>query len=185
MEQLIQYDKSLLLFLNGLGNANFDSFWLSITKPIYWTPLFLLFLFWVYKKYQLKGMLVILLVLGLGIAFSDQFANLFKYGFKRLRPCHDPELIHKMRLVTCGGQFGFYSAHASTSFFVATFLSVLLRKTQPLLPYLAFSWAVIFAYSRIYLGVHFPGDVFVGLLFGILWGSLFAYFAKKILMRLK
>jgi undecaprenyl-diphosphatase len=60
-----------------------------------------------------------------------------------------------MRIVKCGGQYGFYSAHASNTFFLATYLSILLKKNLKWFPYVIFVWAIVVAYSRIYLGVHF------------------------------
>ncbi|AQX05933.1 phosphatase PAP2 family protein [Elizabethkingia meningoseptica] len=179
MEEVIHSDKELLLYLNGLGSSGFDSFWISLTSPWLWIPFYLLLLFLVYKKYTVKNFLFVLLFIAIGITASDQIANVFKYGFQRLRPCHDPELVNKMRMVVCGGKYGFYSAHASTTFFLATFLSFLIGKNYKFLPYVLFIWAAVVSYSRIYLGVHFPGDVAVGALMGFLLGGLFSMLAKK------
>ncbi|HIC8645921.1 phosphoesterase [Elizabethkingia meningoseptica] len=179
MEEVIHSDKELLLYLNGLGSSGFDSFWISLTSPWLWIPFYLLLLFLVYKKYTVKNFLFVLLFIAIGITASDQIANVFKYGFQRLRPCHDPELVNKMRMVVCGGKYGFYSAHASTTFFLATFLSFLIGKNYKFLPYVLFIWAAVVSYSRIYLGVHFPGDVAVGALMGFLLGGLFSTLAKK------
>jgi len=99
----------------------------------------------------------------------------------RLRPCHDPELISQMRIVKCGGQFGFYSAHASNTFFLATYLSILLKKKLNWFPYVIFVWAVVVSYSRIYLGVHFPIDILMGAFVGLLLGGLFATLARKVI----
>ncbi|NAW51406.1 phosphatase PAP2 family protein [Elizabethkingia argentiflava] len=180
MEKIIHYDKELLLYLNGLGSSDFDFFWLHLTNPWLWMP-FYAFLFWsLYRRYSIKNLLWVLVFIALGVTISDQLANVFKYGLQRLRPCHDPELIHFMRLVECGGSYGFYSAHASTTFFLATFLSFLLKRYYRFLPYILFVWAGIVSYSRIYLGVHFPGDVAVGMVMGLLLGSLGGFWIIKL-----
>ncbi len=86
-----------------------------------------------------------------------------------------------MRIVHCGGQFGFYSAHASNTFFLASYLSFLLKDKLKWFPYTIFVWAVLVSYSRIYLGVHFPIDILVGAFVGILLGVVFSMLAKKVI----
>jgi len=86
-----------------------------------------------------------------------------------------------MRIVKCGGQYGFYSAHASNTFFLASYLSFLLKDKLKWFPYAIFVWAAVVAYSRIYLGVHFPVDILVGAFVGTLLGGLFAMLAKKVI----
>ena len=183
MTELIHEDKELLLWLNGLGDSAFDPFWLLITGKWFWIPLYVIFLYLIVKKHPIKSVVYILIFIALGIAISDQLAGIFKNGFLRLRPCHDPELVTKMRRVTCGGQYGFYSSHASNTFFIATFLSYLLKKYFPFLPILLFSWAILVSYSRIYLGVHFPGDVVVGGIAGTTIGIVFSLLMKNILKK--
>ncbi|MBS1548957.1 MAG: phosphatase PAP2 family protein [Bacteroidetes bacterium] len=185
MKELIHQDKELLLYLNGLGDTAYDPFWLLITGKWFWIPLYVIFLYLILKKYPIKSVGYILLFIALGIGVSDQLAGVFKHGFLRLRPCHNPELMHKMRLVTCGGQYGFYSSHASNSFFLATFLSFLLKKYFPYFPYIIFTWAALVSYSRIYLGVHFPGDILVGTMAGMLIGFLFSYLMGIVLRKNK
>ena len=128
-------------------------------------------------------MCYIVLFVALGITASDQSANIFKFGFERLRPCHDPSLEGLLREVKCGGKFGFYSAHSSNSFFVATYLTILLGKKIKQLPYFLFVWAAIVAYSRVYLGMHFPGDIIIGAIMGILLALFFGTLAKKVIKK--
>ncbi|WP_265429101.1 phosphatase PAP2 family protein [Chryseobacterium sp. YIM B08800] len=181
MEEIIQEDKNLFLYLNNLGDTPFDQFWMMISATWIWVPLYVILCYLLYKNFKLKSLLYILLFIAIGVTVSDQVSGIFKYGVARLRPCHDPSLQNVMRIVKCGGQYGFYSAHASNTFFLASYLSFLLKDKLKWFPYAIFVWAAVVAYSRIYLGVHFPIDILVGAFVGTLLGGLFAMLAKKVI----
>lgn len=181
MEEIIQEDKNLFLYLNNLGDTPFDQFWMMISATWIWVPLYVILCYLLYKNFKLKYLLYILLFIAIGVTVSDQVSGIFKYGVARLRPCHDPSLQNVMRIVKCGGQYGFYSAHASNTFFLASYLSFLLKDKLKWFPYAIFVWAAVVAYSRIYLGVHFPVDILVGAFVGTLLGGLFAMLAKKVI----
>ncbi len=183
MEEIILEDKQAMIFLNNLGSSTFDPFWILVSEKWFWIPLYVIFLYFLYKNFNKKSLFYILLFVALGITASDQIANIFKFGFERLRPCHDPSLEGLLREVKCGGKFGFYSAHSSNSFFVATYLTILLGKKIKQLPYFLFVWAAIVAYSRVYLGMHFPGDIIVGAIMGILLALFFGTLAKKVIRK--
>ena len=183
MEEIILEDKQAMIFLNNLGSSTFDPFWILVSEKWFWIPLYVIFLYFLYKNFNKKSLFYILLFVALGITASDQIANIFKFGFERLRPCHDPSLEGLLREVKCGGKFGFYSAHPSNSFFVATYLTMLLGKKIKQLPYFLFVWAAIVAYSRVYLGMHFPGDIIVGAIMGILLALFFGTLAKKVIKK--
>ena len=183
MEEIILEDKQAMIFLNNLGSSTFDPFWILVSEKWFWIPLYVIFLYFLYKNFNKKSLFYILLFVALGITASDQIANIFKFGFERLRPCHDPSLEGLLREVKCGGKFGFYSAHSSNSFFVATYLTILLGKKIKQLPYFLFVWAAIVAYSRLYLGMHFPGDIIVGAIMGILLALFFGTLAKKVIRK--
>ena len=183
MEEIILEDKQAMIFLNNLGSSTFDPFWILVSEKWFWIPLYVIFLYFLYKNFNKKSLFYILLFVALGITASDQIANIFKFGFERLRPCHDPSLEGLLREVKCGGKFGFYSAHSSNSFFVATYLTILLGKKIKQLPYFLFVWAAIVAYSRVYLGMHFPGDIIVGAIMGILLALFFGTLAKKVIKK--
>ena len=183
MHEVIQEDRSLFLFLNNLGSDPFDQLWIMISATWIWVPLYVIFLYLLFKNYKLRNLVFILIFIALGVTVCDQLAGIFKTGIARLRPCHDPTLTGLMRDVKCGGQFGFYSSHAANTFFIATFMSLLLHKNYRFLPYILISWAIIVSYSRIYLGVHFPLDLLMGALMGFFTGGFFATLALKVIQK--
>lgn len=181
MQEIIQQDREVFLYLNNLGSCVFDQFWIMVSATWIWVPLYVIFLYLLFKRFGLRNVLFILVFIALGVTVSDQLAGIFKSGVGRLRPCHDPTLDNLVREVKCGGKFGFYSSHASNTFFIATLMSMLLRKTHRYLPHLLFFWAAVVSYSRIYLGVHFPLDILMGAAMGFLLGGFFATLCWKVI----
>lgn len=176
LERLVQWDKELFLFLNGLGTGTWDGFWLFLTNKVSSIPLYALLLFFTHRYLGTKKTLTVLVAVALLITATDQLANFFKYGVQRHRPCHDLDIDMLVRLVkkSCGGRFGYFSAHAANSMALASFFGMLLRGHVKHMDGFLFSWAVLVAYSRIYIGVHFPLDVLTGAVVGMLFGRLFA-----------
>ena len=181
MQEIIHQDREVFLYLNNLGSSVFDQFWIMVSATWIWVPLYVIFLYLLFKRFRLRNVLFILVFVALGVTVSDQLAGIFKSGIGRLRPCHDPTLDNLVREVKCGGKFGFYSSHASNTFFIATLMSMLLRKTHRYLPHLLFFWAAVVSYSRIYLGVHFPLDILMGAAMGFLLGGFFATLCWKVI----
>ena len=186
IDTLANLDTELFLYLNGLGSEKFDAFWLFVTNKWSSIPLYLLALFLVYRKHGLKGALIILGVVALMIATTDQLSNLFKDSIKRPRPCQVASFQDIMRMVAprCG-KYGFFSAHAASSVAVSVFLSKLLRRDYKITPYLLLVWCSMVAYSRVYLGVHYPADIIfgasIGALVGVGYFRLLRYVYKRIL----
>ena len=181
MEQLLQLDKELFLFLNGLGTTTFDGFWMFITGKWNSMPLYALLLFLLYKKMGLRYTGLIVVVVILMIAGTDQLSNLFKKVlFLRPRPCHEASIAEIMRLVKsyCGGSYGYFSAHAASSMALAVFLGKLLQPYYKYAAVLLLVWALFVGYSRIYIGVHYPGDVIAGAFLGALIGWLVLWFYR-------
>ncbi len=185
MNEVIELDKEIFLFLNHLGSPGFDRFWVLMSEKWTWIPLYLVFFLILFKNFKFKSLVYILIFIGLGLVISDQLAGIFKNGIQRLRPCHDPGLEGLVREVKCGGQFGFYSAHASNVFFIATFMTQMLKERFGLFPYFLFFWASVVAFSRIYLGVHFPLDILMGAAVGFLLGGFFAALSWKVINKQK
>lgn len=183
IETLLTYDTELFLFLNNLGNERWDGFWRVVTEKWSSIPVYLLLLILVYRQYGLKGTAIILVTVALMITATDQLANLFKYGLQRPRPCRVEALQEQMRFIADGcGRYGFFSAHAASTMAAAVFVGLTLRRTYRYLPFLLLFWAVVVAYSRIYLGVHYPLDIITGMFFGgiIGWGFyLLMLWAKR------
>ncbi|MCL6461365.1 MAG: phosphatase PAP2 family protein [Flavobacterium micromati] len=171
LEKLLSLDVELFIFLNSLGSATYDTMWLFITKQSNWIPLFLLLLYVIFKKLGAKQTLYLLLVVAVLVTFTDQMTNIFKNGFQRLRPCNNPEINSFIRVVQVRNSFSFFSGHASNSMAVATLIYFTLRSHFKYFG-LLFLWPLIFASSRIYLGLHYPIDIVTGYLFGFVFGFL-------------
>lgn len=182
MEQIIQLDKQLFIFLNGLGSESFDGFWLFITKQLYWAPFFVFIFYLLYKKLGWKHLLLIVVSIAIMITFTDQFTNLVKNSVQRLRPCNDLEIKDIIRIVKSSDTFSYFSGHAMNSMASTMFVFLILRKYYRY-AFLLFLFPLIFAYSRIYLGLHFPGDILSGYLFGAISGygfsKLYDIFRRK------
>jgi undecaprenyl-diphosphatase len=176
---LNRLDTDLFLFLNGLHTAVLDEpmYWLS--DKLIWIPFYAWLAYLLIKQYGKQSWQLFLLI-GLIIALCDQTAShIIKPLTERLRPCHEPAiaaLVHLSRK-GCGGEFGFVSSHAANAFGLAVFIHLTLRKHYRWLSGLIFTWATLVAYSRIYNGVHYPGDVLVAALIGAVyaWGLVALY----------
>ena len=180
IDSLIEKDIELFLYLNNLGTTQWDSFWLILTNKFSAIPLYFLLLYVTYKKFGIRKTIILLAFIAVLILVSDQTSNLFKNGFKRLRPCHNGEIANLCRLVgnRCGGLYAYFSAHAANSMAIAVFFSFALNFKSKISVFLLLFWAILVAYSRIYVGVHFPLDIITGMFFGILYGFCFAKLFK-------
>lgn len=165
-------DHAFFLFLNGFHNSFFDGVMFWVTKGLLWFPLSLFFLFFVIRKYKWNA-LVILFVAALMILVSDQLSYLTKETVQRLRPSNQPGLMVHIVEAYKGGTYGFYSGHASNSICVAVFITILLGRKYWYVILAAFLWSLVISYTRIYLGVHYPGDILAGWIVGGIIGYLF------------
>ncbi|MFN3753390.1 phosphatase PAP2 family protein [Flavobacterium sp.] len=181
LEKIIQLDKELLVYLNGLGSERFDGLWLIITKQVYWAPIFLFIFYLLQKKIGWKNFGYYVLFTAVMILICDQTVNLFKYNFERMRPCNDEEIKGIIRLVKTSKSFSFFSGHAANSM-ASTVFGFMILKRYYKHAYLLFLFPLIFAYSRIYLGLHFPSDILTGYIFGATLGFIcYKLYAKFVI----
>ncbi|MHB0755298.1 phosphatase PAP2 family protein [Polaribacter sp. M15] len=178
-ESIIQKDKELLVFLNNLGSEQWDPFWLAITNQLHWAPLFVLIFYLIIKSFGWKRGGFMILAMILLVAFSDQFVNIIKDYTARLRPNNDPQIKDSLRTLIRPQSYSFISGHATTSTFFSVFVVLLLRKKYKRI-YLILLFPLLFAYSRLYLGVHFPIDILLGILTGVVLANIYYFFFKKL-----
>lgn len=177
IDQLIEKDKNLLIYLNNLGTEFFDPIFMYITHQINWWPFFLLLMYLLLKKISLKQFGLLVLTLTAFFFFTDQMTNVVKYSVGRLRPVNDPEILTQIRYLRGAGSPSFFSGHASNSSGSILLVFLILRK------YYRFAWIIfffplLFAYTRIYLALHYPIDIICGYIFGISSGFMFYYIYK-------
>ena len=176
LEKILQADQELLLFLNGLHSPFFDSLMWQMTKIWLWLPLLVLILWLMWRHYN-KKMGLILAFFALSIVFSDQLSGVIKDKSARLRPTHNTMINSQLHLHVFkngdtykGGEYGFVSAHAANSFAIALLFIYFFKPINRRLRWLFLLYPLIFSYTRIYLGVHYPCDIIGGWLLGLCCG---------------
>lgn len=170
MEEILELDRQIFLELNSsFRNPWLDQLMMFLSMTTAWIPLYLFLLYLLIKNYG-KQTWLILLAVALTILLADQItSSIMKPFFERLRPSHEPSLAERVYIVNQyrGGKFGFASSHAANTFGIATLMWLALKVYRPWISFL-FLWAVFVGYTRIYLGVHYPGDILAGFFVGFL-----------------
>ena len=172
---LLQTDTALLLALNGAHAPWADVLMWWLSSKLVWIPLYLLLLWLLWVEFEKKIWRSLLLVVLL-IVITDQGSVLVKNCVKRPRPTHNPQIENTIHVVNNyrGGTYGFFSSHAANTFAIAVFAGLLLRRRNSYIVLALLVWALMISYSRVYLGVHYPGDVLAGALWGTAFGYVFA-----------
>jgi undecaprenyl-diphosphatase len=186
LEQLKSIDTDLFLAINGAHSSFFDFLMFWVSDKWVWIPLYIFFAYLLFRHHGRQAWVLVIMA-GLAIVLSDlSSTDLFKHVFHRPRPCHEPALEGMIHLVNghCGGNYGFISSHASNSFALATFLSLLLGKKIRFFTPLIIFWALLLCYSRVYLGVHYPGDVIVGAIWGAGLGAAVFVLTRILLIKI-
>jgi undecaprenyl-diphosphatase len=182
MEELIHFDKELLLMLNGSDSLVMDTLIMTLTNALTWIPLYLSLFYVVLKSNDtVRDILLVLAGAGACVLLAGTVDDtIVKPLVARWRPGHDPEIGMLVDTVDGyrGGNYGFFSAHAANTFSIAMFISLLMR--QRLLTIFLVAWSLINCYTRLYLGVHYPGDITVGLI----WGGLVGFCVYKVYCRI-
>lgn len=181
MHELSELDKNITLFINGSHSLMWDYVIYTATQTLTWIPVGLILLYIVYRQGGMRCLLMVLGMILLGILISDQLSSsIVKPIVKRFRPTQDPQIMYLVDVVNNyrGGRYGFFSAHASNTFTVALFLTLLFRHRMA--GCLLVSWSLLNSYTRVYLGVHYFGDVVVGTAIGAVvgWG-LYRFFIGR------
>jgi undecaprenyl-diphosphatase len=166
--ELIKYKEyEFFLWLNSHHNPFWDKVMYWVSYRFTWVPLYLILIgliVWIEKRNSWKNIIYLILSVGLADKITS---GLMKPYFERLRPCNNPAIKNVLHLVgDCGGQYGFASSHAANSFALAMGFW-LLYKSQNSYIFILFFWAALVAYSRVYNGVHYPTDILVGALVGV------------------
>ncbi len=180
LDKMLQMDQQFFILINnGLANPFFDWICPWIREQKVWYPLYAVFAFMLVQQYR-KDSWKLFLAIGLLVICTDQFsANLVKNTFMRIRPCAEPALagITRHLIASCNG-YSFISGHATNHFALAIFFAYCFRQLKWLLPVLLF-WALAISFSQVYVGVHYPLDVIVGGLCGVLFGFTFSRYVFK------
>lgn len=181
-----QLDQSITLALNGSDSLFWDNLMMCVTNTFSWSLIIIMLLVIFFRNNYVRDAFIILLTIGLMIFVADRLCSgLVKPMVARWRPTQDPEIMYLIDIVDGyrGGRFGFFSGHACNTFCMATFLSLLFRYKA--VTFTLYFWSATTTFTRLYLGVHYFGDVIVGLIVGCLIGWGFYYLYDKVMQRLQ
>ncbi|MDR0536763.1 MAG: phosphatase PAP2 family protein [Tannerellaceae bacterium] len=171
LERLLEYERGAFFLLNGSDCPALDRFFWLVSSRVVWLPLGAFIIFMIVRHKSWREYLPVLVAIAIVIVLADQFASHFcKSFFARPRPTHHPDFMNEVKTVFDyrGGKYGFMSSHAANAFGFAVFMSALFRNA--FFTVAVGLWAMLTAYSRVYLGVHFISDVVAGGISGAFFG---------------
>ena len=174
LKELLEWDKNTFIYLNSLGIEEYDLFWSTVTNISTWIPLFVLFFIVIFLKYPRRDALFVTLIVITLVFFITTATDITKEFVARLRPNNDGEINTLIRILKTPTSYSFFSGHASSSFSITTLMVLFLRNRFKWC-WLFYIWPILFATSRIYVGVHFPLDIIVGAVVGVVSAFLFYY----------
>lgn len=167
IDTLESFDQQLLLFINGANSPFLDIVFYNLSKAWASIPVYLAAIYLLYRKYGWKNMLISVCVVGIAIGLSDLISTeCFKKVICRYRPTHNLEIGSFVHIVNGyrGGMYGFVSSHAANMFAFAVGASLYLKERMWTIFF--FAWSILICYTRMYLGVHYPADIFCGAVLG-------------------
>ncbi len=172
IDSLKLIDKTILLAINSFHSSFLDVVMFYLSEIWIFTPFFIYLIYLIYKKIGIKKTSILIVFVAILITLCDQTATVTKKSVKRFRPTHNIEIKDNLLIVKNyrGGTYGFFSGHAANTFGIAMFLFLLFSKQTKASRFVFFIWAGLVSYSRMYLGVHYPSDIFVGMLVGLFFG---------------
>jgi len=181
---MIEFDQKIFLILNSLHSPFFDTVMRILSMRTVWIPLYLAIIWMITRKYG-RSSWIPLLIIPVLVLIDDRGSSILKNLTERPRPCKEPALAGMVHTVMgyCPGMYGFVSGHAANSFGVAAYSASLLGRKW--FTWSIFIWAALVSYSRIYLGVHYPGDVLGGAMLGLLAGTGLAWGAQRLIKSIK
>lgn len=185
LSKLLDLDQRLTLAVNGSDSIFWDNLMYVVTNTLSWSLLMFVLIMVVFKNNSVKDSVLIFITIGVMIFVADRLCSgIVKPGVARWRPTQDPQIMYLVDIVNGyrGGRFGFFSGHACNTFCVATFLAWLFR--SPKVTAVLFFWCATTTFTRLYLGVHYLGDVTVGAIVGFAIGTLFYFIMRRVQMRM-
>ena len=173
-QAIVEIDRQLLGVVNGAHSLFFDSLMVTLTSGATWIPLYIALLYLVVKNNETMGQIGLIMLCSALCFFITEFVTegLVKPAVARPRPGNDPEWMYMVHVVNDlrGLDYSFFSAHAANTFGIAMFFCLLVRDS--IFSWLMVTWSLLNCYTRLYLAMHYPSDILVGLLFGAIVGAL-------------